>query len=170
MEGGSGRGLAGRQRELQGDVGTVLLHSPRQEAMEGVGTGRSGGDGEPLSIPCVHMCRHVHALSHTLSSAPHKSLRLNASAAAARFFNAAGRVFIPCRRYRRRTRAHAGAPTHTHSLRHTSSSWFFTPASQRELVNEHIGSLTSFAVFSSFRLYGSLGHSFCLIHSVKNHI
>lgn len=35
--GGSGRGLAGRQRELQGDVGTVLQHSPRQEAMKGWG-------------------------------------------------------------------------------------------------------------------------------------
>lgn len=80
---GAGRGLAGRQRELQGDVGTVLQHSPRQEAKKGLGTGRSGGDREPLSIPRVHTCRRVHALAHTLSPALYKSLWLNASAAAA---------------------------------------------------------------------------------------
>lgn len=64
--GESGRGLAGRQRELQGDVGTVLQHSPRQEAMKGVGTERSGGDREPLSILQTHTYAHARTHSHTL--------------------------------------------------------------------------------------------------------
>lgn len=58
-----GRGLAGRQRELQGDAGMALQHSPRQEAMKGVGRGRSEGDGEPPSI----LQTHAHAHAHTLT-------------------------------------------------------------------------------------------------------
>lgn len=76
-----GWGLAGRQRELQGDVGMVLQHSPRQEAMKGVGTGRSEGDREPLSILQTHVHIHAHTLSCNLTWALHKSLSLKVSVA-----------------------------------------------------------------------------------------
>lgn len=74
--GGGGRSRVGfgRQRELQGDVGIALQHSPRQEAMKRVGTGRLEGDGEPLSTLQTHA--HVQTLSHKLTGAHHKSLSL----------------------------------------------------------------------------------------------
>lgn len=52
----------------------ALQHSPRQEAMKGVGTGRSEGDGEPPSS--LQTQAHAHARSRTATWAQHKSLSL----------------------------------------------------------------------------------------------
>lgn len=86
------------------------------------GRGR-GGDRKVRGViesPCpshrAHTWRHVHAHTQTLTHTPspdrHKSLWLNASAAAARVLNAARRGFIPWRRH-----CHG-----THTLTHTFSS------------------------------------------------
>lgn len=134
---------------------------PGRRPRKGWGQEGQGGDREPLSIsPRTHLEARARALTHThtlmLTPDRHKSIWLNASAAATQVLNAAHRGFILCRRYCHRAQTH------------TSSSWLFPPASHRELMNEHIKSLPSFAL-SSFSLYDSLGCSFCLIHAVKNH-
>lgn len=66
-----------RQRNLQGDAGMELQHSHRREAVKGVGTGGSEGDGEPP----LNLQAQAHARIQTLSgklTATHKSLSLTA--------------------------------------------------------------------------------------------
>lgn len=87
-------------------------HSPSQEAVKGVGTGRSEGDGEPPSILQTHAHAHVHTLSRKLTWALYKSLSLNVSVAAS------GKPSTQLSNVARRNFSSSATATHAVSIRH----------------------------------------------------